>query len=315
MQLRRRQETFVERCSAALVQHGNTLGVAPTGAGKTVCLSAIASDKTGWDGPVCILQHRDELVGQNRKTLYDFNKLMASDLFTADRKCWVRDGVTFAMAQTLMRPENLKTMPHLGLLAIDEAHHCAADSYLRIIDHTLKLNPKCKLLGVTATPNRGDKKALKGVFTNCADQIMIKELIETGFLVKPRTFVIDIGTQEELRNVKRTAQDFDMTEVERIMDHAVLNHRIVEEWQKMAADRQTVCFCSTIAHAEHVKAAFEAAGATCTMVHHEMSDTERRETLSAFDACEVRVIVNVAVLTEGWDCQPASCIILLRPSS
>ena len=173
---------------------------------QTVCLSAVVSDKNGWDGPACVLQHRDELVGQNRKTLYAFNRAMPSDLFTADRKRWAKDGATFAMAQTLMRPENLKTMPPLGLLVVDEAHHAVSDSYLRIIDHTLKTNPNCKLFGVTATPNRGDRKAMRAVFSNCADQISIKELIETGFLVRPRTFVIDIGTQEQLLKVKRTAR-------------------------------------------------------------------------------------------------------------
>lgn len=315
MQLRPRQSNFVDKCTWALVQHGNTLGVAPTGAGKTVMLSAVASDKNGWDGPTCILQHRDELVGQNRVTLYKFNKTMPSDLFTADRKRWVMDGCTFAMAQTLMRKENLETMPPLGLLAVDEAHHSATDSYLRIIDTALTRNPKCKIFGVTATPNRGDKKALKGVFTNCADQITIKELIDTGFLVKPRTFVIDIGTQDKLRNVRRTAQDFDMDEVARIMDHTVLNDRIVKEWKAVAADRLTVVFCSTVAHAQHVAAAFAQAGVNAAVVHGEMPDRERRDLLAQFDRGDIQVIVNVAVLTEGWDCQPASCIILLRPSS
>lgn len=315
MQLRPRQSQFVDRCTWALVQHGNTIGIAPTGAGKSVCLSAVASDKNGWDGPICFLQHRDELVGQNRVTLYNFNKKMPSDLFTADRKRWVMDGVTFAMAQTLMRKENLETMPPLGLLGIDEAHHSATDSYLRIIDTALKRNSACKIFGVTATPNRGDRKALKGVFSNCADQITIKELIETGFLVKPRTFVIDIGTQDSLRNVRKTAQDFDMDEVAKIMDHTVLNDRIVKEWTKVAANRLTVVFCSTVAHALHVRDAFRADGIVAAVVHGDMPDGERRDILKAFDRGEIQVLVNVAVLTEGWDCQPASCIILLRPSS
>ena len=315
MQLRTRQVTFVERCTSALLQHGNTLGVAPTGAGKTVMLSAVASDPNGWQGPTCVLQHRDELVDQNRRTLHQFNAAMETDLFTAGRKHWLLEGTTFAMAQTLMRAENLQTLPPLGLLVIDEAHHVGADSYLRIIDYTMKLNPACKLLGVTATPNRGDRKALKGVFTNCADQISIKELIDTGFLVRPRSFVIDIGTQDDLKKVKRTAQDFDMDEVAKIMDRAVLNERVVEEWKKLAEDRQTVVFCSTMAHADHVREAFEAAGVSCGWVHHQLSEKARADILAAFDQGELRVIVNVAVLTEGWDCQPASCIILLRPSS
>lgn len=315
MQLRPRQSKFTDKCKWALIQHGNTLGVAPTGAGKTVMLSDVVADKNGWGGPACILQHRDELVGQNRKTLFAYDRSVPSDLFTADRKRWVRDGVTFAMAQTLARKENLDTMPALGILGIDEAHHAASDSYLRIIDFALKQNPTCKIFGVTATPNRGDKKALKGVFSNCADQITIKELIETGFLVRPRTFVIDIGTQDQLRNVRRTASDFDMSEVERIMDHAVLNDRVVEEWQKVAADRHTVVFCSTIQHGEHVRLAFAKAGVSCAAVSSDMTDGQRRDTLAAFDRGEIQVLINVAVLTEGWDCQPVSCVILLRPSS
>jgi DNA repair protein RadD len=313
MQLRPRQSAFVDRSIAALIQHGNTLGVAPTGAGKTVMLSGVACAKPAW-GLIGILQHRDELVGQNRKTLFAFDKTMPSDIFTADRKRW-SDGTTFAMVQTLARKENLETMPALGMLGVDEAHHSASDSYLRIIDHALKLNNNCKIFGVTATPNRGDKKALKGVFNNCSDQITIKELIETGFLVRPRTFVIDLGVTGELRAVRKTAQDFDMSEVEKIMDHQVLNDRVVEEWRKVAAERQTVAFCSTVQHACHVCDAFTSAGVKAVVVEGEMGDRDRREALAAFYSGEIQVVVNVAVLTEGWDNQPTACVILLRPAS
>lgn len=315
MQLRPRQSVFVERSVAALQAHGNTLGVAPTGAGKTVMLSAVTCHQGGWGGPGGIIQHRDELVGQNRKTMFAYNRATPSDIFTADRKRWVSDGVTFAMIQTLARKDNLDTMPPLAFLGIDEAHHAASDSYLRVIDHALKLNPACKIFGVSATPNRGDKKALKGVFSNCADQITIKELIETGFLVRPRTLVIDIGVQGDLSRVRRNAQDFDMSEVEQIMDHQVLNERVVEEWQKVAGDRLTVVFCSTVQHANHVRDAFTKAGVSCAVVEGAMSSGERERTLKAFDRGEIQVVINVAVLTEGWDCQPVGCVILLRPSS
>jgi DNA repair protein RadD len=314
MQLRPRQKVFVEKSVSALKAHGNTLSVAPTGGGKTVMLSGVACAEA-WGGPGCIIQHRDELVGQNRKTFWLFNRNLPSDLFTAERKRWVKDGMTFAMIQTLARKDNLDTMPPLGFLGIDEAHHSASDSYLRVIDHALKLNPNMKLFGVTATPNRGDKKALKGVFTNCADQISIKELIDTGFLVRPRTFVIDIGVQDDLRRVKRVASDFDMSEVERIMDKEVLNDRIVEEWRKVAGDRRTIVFASTVAHAQHVAECFRSAGVAAAVVDGEMPSAERERTLAAFDRGDTQVVVNVAVLTEGYDNQPVSCIVLLRPSS
>ena len=95
----------------------------------------------------------------------------------------------------------------------------------------------------------------------------------------------------------------------------VLNDRVVEEWKNVAADRLTVVFCSTVAHAEHVAATYEAAGVSAAVVHGDMPDKARADVLAAFDQGAIRVLVNVAVLVEGWDCQPASCIILLRPSS
>ena len=91
-------------------------------------------------------------------------------------------------------------MPALDLLVIDEAHHAVADSYRRIIDRALQRNPMVRIFGVTATPNRGDQQGpARGLLDNVADQIRIGELIASGHLVQPRTFVIDVGVQDELQ--------------------------------------------------------------------------------------------------------------------
>lgn len=312
MQLRARQKAFCDRATKALSAGGNTLGIAPTGAGKTVMLSAITSHYTDKGAKALVLQHRDELVDQNRATFERFNSRATTGLFTADHKSWHGD-VTFSMIQTLAR--NIDTMPALDVLAIDEGHHAAADSYLRVIDKARKANSDLKLLLVTATPNRGDKKSLKGIVDNVADQISLKELIEARLLVKPRTFVIDIGVQNELRGVKKRAADFDMNAVEAIMDKEVLNDQVVAKWAEVAADRQTVVFCSTVAHAQHVADAFAAHGIRAACVWADMGDAARRDTLRHYDAGDIQVITNVAVLTEGWDHQPTSCVVLLRPSS
>lgn len=314
MQLRPRQQAFVEHCTAALDAEGNTLGVAPTGAGKTVMLSAIVGNYAAKGASALIIQHRDELVAQNRATFEKLNPRVTTGLFTADRKEWGY-GATLAMIQTLSSEKNLANMPAFDVVAIDEGHHCAADSYMRTIDAARTKNPAVKLLLVTATPNRGDKKALRGIVSNVADQIYLKELIQAGFLVRPRTLVVDIGVRGELAGVRKTMNDFDMTAVEAIMDKTVLNDRIVEEWGKVAGDRQTVVFCSTVAHAEHVAEAFREQGIRAATVEGKMSAGDRRETLAAYDRGDIQVLVNVFVLTEGWDHQPTSCVILLRPSS
>lgn len=311
MILRPRQTSFSNACVNALRTRGNTLGIAPTGAGKTVMLSSIAG-RLGGTG--LVLQHRDELVTQNERTFKRVNPGVPTSFFTADYKRWGGDdSVTFSMIQTLVR--NLDTMPGFDFIAVDEAHHIAANSYIQVIETARKRNPKVKLLGVTATPSRGDTRNLRAAFDNVADQIQLAELIRDGLLVMPRCFVVDVGKRDELAGVRKTATDFDMGEVEAIMNSRPINDRIVAEWRAKAGDRQTVAFCSTVAHAMDLCESFKIAGIDARVLHGNLSTGERRAMLEDFDARRFPVILNVAVLTEGWDCQPVSCVLLVRPCS
>lgn len=317
MLLRPRQKEFVGRIKAALTTRKNTLGIAPTGAGKTVMLSAIDGELTAEDGgDSLIIQHRDELVEQNERTFRKVNPKIPTSLMVADYKRWARGGTTFAMIQTLARDSNLKTMPPLRRIIIDEGHHAVANSYLKVIDHAKKQNPDLQLLLVTATPSRSDRRTLRTLVDNVADQITLGELIRDGHLVRPRAFVIDTGIQDELAGLKRKRfDDFDQAEVERIMNKRAINDKVVEHWKEKAGDRQTVVFCSTIQHATDVLDAFARAGVSARMVTGEMDDGDRKQTLTDFDAGKFQVVINVAVLTEGWDCQPVSCVVLLRKES
>lgn len=315
MLLRPRQKTFVERSVNALGAHGNTLGVAPTGAGKTIMLSGVVGCLLeNKESKACVLAHRDELTAQNVLKFAKVNPDISTSIVDARTKSW-RGRATFAMVPTLARQANIDGMPKLDLLVIDEAHHVAADSYLRIIDHARSRNSEIRIFGVTATPNRGDKKGLRPVFNNVADQITIGELIGAGHLVPPRTFVIDVGAQDALKNVRKTADDFDMKEVDAIMNRAPITEAVIRHWREKAGNRQTVVFCSTVDHARNVRDAFAADGIRADMVFGDMGLAERRSVLRAFEKGETQVIVNVAVLTEGWDHQPTSCVVLLRPSS
>ena len=261
-----------------------------------------------------MLAHRDELTAQNRSKFGRVNPGITTSVVDAREKSW-NGQITFAMVPTLSRTGNLDALPTLDLLVIDEAHHAAAESYRRIIDRARQRNPDCHVYGVTATPNRGDRKGLRPVFSNVADQIRIGELIASGHLVPPRTFVVDVGVQQELGQVRKTVDDFDMEAVDAIMNRAPVTEVVIRHWKEKAGERQTVVFCSTVDHARNVAAAFAAAGTPAGLIHGDMGATERRETLAAYAAGELRVIVNVAVLTEGWDNPPTSCVVLLRPSS
>lgn len=204
MILRPRQKEFVERSVVALQKHGNTLGIAPTGAGKTLMLSAVIGSILKADSKALILAHRDELTSQNQDKFLKINPGIRTSVFDAKTKSF--DGqVVFSMVQTLSRKNNLEQIPFIDCLVIDEAHHAPSESYQNIIGEVKKKNPKTLIYGVTATPNRGDKKDLGAIFSNVADQIRISELIASGHLVRPRTYIIDVGTQKDLGNVKKTA--------------------------------------------------------------------------------------------------------------
>lgn len=314
MILRPRQKTFVQNCTQALEKHGNTLGVANTGFGKTVALSAVVGEHVNGCGRALVVAHRDELTRQNAETFSRVCPSLPVSFYTANKKSW-RGRVTFSMVQTLAREEHLARMPRLDLVVYDEAHHCASNSYQRLTARARELNPDVKILGVTATPERSDSRGLGDTFNNVADIVTIGEMVRAGHLVAPRAMVIDIGTQDDLRRVKRTARDYDQAEVEAIQNTTIHNNQVVDHWLDKAGDRPTVVFCSTIKHAEDVRDAFRELNIESEAVHGELPIRERRAILAAYDRGDIPVLANPMILTEGWDCQLCSCVMLLRISS
>ena len=314
MLLRPYQEVAVSDALKALDKHGNTLVVAPTGAGKTIMLSALVGKRHKEGKKILIVQHRDELVAQNQSKFKKVNPYITTSIVNGTVKHWDGDAV-FSMVQTISRERNLAKRPKFDMVVIDEGHHAAARTYRRVIDAVLEDNDSAEIVGFTATPNRGDGKGLRSVFNNCAHQIEIGALIQEGFLVRPKTFVVDLGINDQLDNVTKRGKEYDMEEVAAIMDHQVINDRIVREWEEKAGDRKTVVFCSTVKHAEHLCAAFLESGVDANFVTGETPKDERAEMLHDLEHGDLQVVVNVAVLTEGFDAPPVSCIVLTRPCS
>lgn len=309
MILRPYQNRAVDKAAKALKKKGNTLLVASTGAGKTVMLAALAG---AIKGKTLVLQHRQELVDQNCKKFLKVNPAWTVSHFTANEKSFGGQAV-FAMQQTLTR--NLDHLPRFDHIICDEVHHIVAPTYSRIIDACRDRNPGLLLSGFTATPERGDRKSLRKYFNNVADKITIRELVALGFLVPPKAFVVNVGAQAELAKLKNLSAFGDQTDVARVLDTQAINDEVIRHWKEKAGDRKTIVFCATVQHAIDVADAFKKAGVNAGVVTGDMNDGDRKAMLFQFDKGRLQVLVNVAVLTEGYDSQPVSCVILLRQCS
>jgi superfamily II DNA or RNA helicase len=309
MILRGYQAGLVDKAEKALKKYRNTLCMAATGAGKTIMLSALAG-KIG--GRTLIIQHRQELIQQNIGKFQRINPKWRLSLFDASTKSWAGDAV-FAMQQTLCR--HTDTMPAFDHVITDEVHHIVSPTYRRIIDVAKERNPGMMLSGFTATPERADRKTLRAYFDNVADRITIGELVSLGFLVPPKAFIVDIGVREQLDAIKVPSAFGDQSEVADVLNTVPINQEIVRHWTEKAEGRQTIVFCSTVKHAHDVCKAFAEKNIRAEVVTGETPDDERRALLARFDRRITRVVLNVAVLTEGYDNQVCSCIILLRQCS
>ena len=318
MQLRERQKVFVNKCTEALLKSRNTLGVAPTGSGKTIMLSYIMRYflQNELVKKILVIVHRNELLYQNRDKFLKIDNSFTTSVLNATEKD-TSGQITFCTIQTLnvqLKKEHFKN-EKFDFIIIDEAHHIVAKSYLMALS-TLQKRKKFYLMGVTATAERSDQISIGQVFSNVADIITLSEMIKNGYLVPSRTYIIDIGKKKELYNAKKSNQnDFNMKEIELIMNDSSTNNFVVDCWIKKASERKTVVFCSTVVHAENMLIAFNSKNVLATMIHGGMSKKIRENNLDIFQNGSCNVMINVAILTEGFDYQPVSCIVLLRPSS
>lgn len=278
--------------------------------GKTIMLGSLAKEI---GGKTLVLQHRQELVWQNMRKFRQINEGASCSFFTATRKSFNGDA-TFAMVQSLYG--HLEDIPKLDLVIADEAHHCVAPTWRAIIERAREVNPSVLIAGFTATPSRTDGKGLRKIFDNVCDKISLRELIELGFLVKPRCFILNVdGSAEKLKALKNQSDFGDQNDVADILDTEVVNSEVIRHWKEKAGDRPTVVFAATVEHAANVARAFCEAGVPAECVHGELSARERRAILKRMTSGETKAITNCMVLTEGWDYPPVSCVILLRKCS
>lgn len=308
MNLRPYQQEAVDAVLAEWDEQGRdkTLLVLPTGTGKTVVFSKVTEERVRQGDRVLILAHRGELLDQAADKLYKVTGLKCA-VEKAEESClgsWYR--VTVGSVQTLMREKRLAgfSEDYFGTIIIDEAHHCVSDSYQTILNHF----HTAKVLGVTATPDRGDMRNLGQVFDSLAYEYTLPRAIKDGYLCPIKAATIPLTL--DLSGVSAQAGDFKAADVGSALDPYL--DQIADEMKKYCAGRKTVVFLPLVATSQKFRDILRAKGFRAAEVNGNSDD--RAEVLADFDAGKYDVLCNSMLLTEGWDCPSVDCVIVLRPT-
>lgn len=283
-----------------------TLLVLPTGCGKTIVFAKITEDCVRQGKRVLILAHRGELLQQAADKLQK-----ATGLICATEKAeqtsigsWYR--VVVGSVQTLQRDKRLLQFhpEHFDTIIIDEAHHCLSDGYQHVLQHF----PHAKVLGVTATPDRGDMRNLGNYFESLAYEYKLPQAIKEGYLSPIKALTIPLKL--DLSGVGISAGDFKVGDIGNALEPYL--EQIAEEMKKHCMDRKTVVFLPLIATSQKFVQILNQSGFRATEVNG--NSTDRNQILSDFETGKYNVLCNSMLLTEGWDCPSVDCIIVLRPT-
>lgn len=307
MELRPYQQEAKE---AVFEQWGNgirkTLLVLPTGCGKTIVFAKVAEDCVRKGDRVLILAHRGELLDQAADKLKKTTGLNSA-VEKAESSClgsWFR--VVVGSVQTLMREKRLGQFPedYFNTIIIDEAHHCISDSYQKVLEHF----PEAHVLGVTATPDRGDMRNLGQYFESLAYEYTLPKAIKEGYLTPIKALTIPLKI--DMSGVAVQAGDFKASDIGTALDPYL--EGIAQEMQKYCADKKTVVFLPLVKTSQKFRDVLNTYGFRAAEVNGDSQD--RAEILADFESGKYNVLCNSMLLTEGWDCPSVDCVVVLRPT-
>ena len=286
--------------------HTRTLLVLPTGTGKTIVFASVAADQVRAGDRVLILAHRGELLEQAADKLQRSTGLVSA-VEKAESTCldsWFR--VVVGSVQTLQRTARLERFPHdyFGTIIIDEAHHAITDGYRRILDYF----EGARVLGVTATPDRGDMRNLGDVFDSLAFEYKLTDAIKEGYLC--RILAQTIPLQLDITSVTMSGGDYAVGDLGTALDPYL--EQIAAEMARRCKSRKTVVFLPLIKTSQKFRDLLNTYGFRAAEVNGQSDD--RRQVLADFDAGKYNVLCNSMLLTEGWDCPSVDCVVVLRPT-
>jgi DNA repair protein RadD len=281
--------------------HKAVLAVLPTGGGKTVCFAHIAQAASIKGNRVLILVHRAELLDQASRAMP-----VPHGIIAANRAMDLSHTVQVASVQTVARSLHLLPRDFFQLLVVDEAHHTTAGTWAKVIEHFAQ----AKLLGVTATPIRGDGRGLGEHYQAMVQGPTAAELTSEGYLAPARVLAPPGFDSAGLR--KRMG-DFDTKQAEQRV--GTIMGDCLGHYRKHLSGQTAIAFCCSVAHAEAVAALFQSAGIAAASIDGTMDTGTRRELLSDLGTGNLKVLTSCALIGEGVDVPSVGGCILLRPTA
>jgi superfamily II DNA or RNA helicase len=319
MKLRPYQQDALNGICQALRECDSTLLCLPTGCGKTVVFASAAKLAKK---RVMVIAHRDELIQQGASKIHAVTgerpNIEKAEQYSNEgtmfpSKCVVASVQTLNARMADGRRVDRFDPDDFSLLIIDEAHHAVASSYRNVISHFQK-NSGCKLLGVTATPDRSDEIALKEVFDSVAYEYSLLDATREGWLVPVRSMPARI-LGLDFSGVKDVAGDFNQGELSEIMEREGNLHGVADETVRRMGDRKVLVFCVSVAQSELLSEIFERHRPNCArFISGDTPPEERRQVLRDYAESRFQILVNCMVATEGFDCPDIGMVVVARPT-
>lgn len=275
----------------------------PTGAGKSYA-SAFMFKAAAESGKVCwFIVHRRELIRQTAKQFagmgIDFGIVAAGYPEQLDKL------VQVCSVGTLLR--RLRRLPFPNFVVFDECHHLACATWSMIFEYLVA----AYIVGLSASPARNDGRGLGPFFKAIVTTTKIRDLINSGYLSKFRTFA---PPTVDTSGLHIRAGDYVISESAELMDKPAITGSAVEEYRKLCAGKRAIVFCCSIEHSKHVAEQFREAGFAAYHIDGKTGDSVRDMAIDDFEKGKIQILCNVDLCGEGLSINAIECVILLRPT-
>ena len=308
--LRDYQQKAIEDILSSFNKNDSVMLQMPTGAGKTTVFAELIRiwiKEINSGQRVLVLVHRKELVDQALARIKQFGILAAriQSGFAIALEKQVQVGMVQSLKNKTRLPKNL------SLIIIDEAHHTPAKSYRDILKNYTDKN--VKILGVTATPCRTNGEGFKDLYQQLITSDSISKFIEKGYLAKIRHLAFAIPDLSKIK-INKMTKDYDEKGLELIVRDDKVIADLIESYIKHADNKKAIVFAVNKAHSKDIVKRFNEKNIPAAYIDADTDKEDRNRIVEEFKAGIYKVLCNVNIFTEGFDCPDIEVVMLARPT-